>query len=95
MQFPMMPAIEWTSELRPVGPSDDIWSRLIGAVRILGVDFHVNAEAVHQDEDNCQVADCSDTYVDDIQALTDGAGRTVKLGPASRDYLLIISPYQE
>jgi hypothetical protein len=86
------PPIIWRVPLAPVGPPDDPAARLIGRLQILGVDFHANAEAVHDDADFCQVPDCADTYAEDIQALTDGAAQTINID--GRAYLLVIAPFQ-
>lgn len=97
--------LEWVDPLRPCGPSDVAKARLIGRVRILGTDFHVNAEEVRAapsgelDEpasgriaDQVSAIGQSDTYVCEIQNLIDGPGRTVMI--EGREYLLVISPFK-
>src|SRR5436853_264666 len=101
------PNMTWVSPLHPCGSDDNPNARLIGHVRILGADFHVNAEQVEDSEEVVEVSQGrkitgtiqravikpeSDTYVPEISALVDGAGETVSID--GRDYLLVISPFQ-
>jgi len=94
MSETLTPAIEWVEGLKPIGEPGKEHSRLMGHVRILGVDFDVNAEQVVdvEEEDGIiqeSVADVS--FVDNIQDFCDGAGETVMIN--DKEYLLAITPY--
>jgi hypothetical protein len=91
--------LKWVHPLRPVGDEDDggEHARLSGHVRILGTDFHVNAEQVVNEPDafgeTMQESVAKYSYVDDIQNICDGPGSTVLIG--GREYLLAITPLSE
>lgn len=81
--------LEWVRELHPIGPKGKPHSRLLGHVRILGADFHVNAEQVKGDH---PVLTENETYVPELLEITDGQPpETVSIN--GRHYLLMITPF--
>jgi hypothetical protein len=99
----LTPPVIWVKPLRPVGPADKPNAQLLGTVRILGTEFHVNAEQVH-DVDDASVGKTTEggkyqttviaeeeTFAPEIWQFCDGAGQTVRIG--SRDYLLAMTPF--
>jgi hypothetical protein len=92
------PEFKWTVPLHNVGPKHKPWARLIGRVDIGDTSFHVNAEAIKTDNLSAgdeQVGElpASDTYVDEIQMIIDGAGETISI--KGHQYLMVVTPFQK
>jgi len=67
-------------------------TRLRGHVRILGSDFHVNADEVTS-KNGFQESVEGDTLITEMQGIIGGRGETVRIN--QRRYLLVISPFQD
>lgn len=86
--------ITLTEELRACGDGNP-WTKFIGTVEIAGVPHHLEAWQVYLNSEGIQQAVDPDECWYDLIAdnMIEGAGRTVTID--GREYIMVLTPYQE
>lgn len=87
------PAITWVEPMRPIGLGENLEAQWLGTVEIAGALHHIEAAQV-KDQDGEQGPVCPDDEMyGQIAAIT--KDRMVTVERDNREYVLIVTPYQD